>query len=130
MTLHMSNPFVGNAFELARQNSNYRKELATATYSQVVLMSIPPGSEVGEEVHDDVDQNLLFVEGQGKAVLNGEESPIVPGTLVVVPLGTRHNFINTGAIDLKILTIYAPPRHAVGTIHKTIAEAEASEEHY
>jgi len=126
----MPNPFSADVFALAKENANYRKELATVTNSQVVLMSIPAGSEVGEEVHDDVDQNLIFVDGNGKAVLDGVESPIHPGTLVVVPIGTRHNFINTGTTDLKIVTIYAPPRHAVGTIHKTIAEAEASEEHY
>lgn len=115
---------------MAKENSFYRKEIATCRDSQVVIMSIPAGSEVGSEVHNDVDQNLLFVAGTGKAVLNDEESPIAAGTLVVVPRGTKHNFINTGSEDLKIVTIYAPPRHEVGTIHKTFAEGEHDEEHY
>lgn len=126
----MFKPFSGDIVAMAKENPYYRREMATCQDSQVVVMSIPAHSEVGEEVHDDVDQTLLFVAGTGKAVLNGEESPIGNGTLVVVPRGTSHNFINTGTEDLKIVTIYAPPRHEVGTIHKTLEEAEASEEHY
>lgn len=126
----MFKPFSGDIVAMAKENAYYRREVATAQDSQVVVMSIPVGSEVGEEVHDDVDQNLLFVAGTGKAVLNGTESPIAAGTLVMVPRGTSHNFINTGTEDLKIVTIYAPPRHEVGTIHKTLEEAEHDEEHY
>jgi mannose-6-phosphate isomerase-like protein (cupin superfamily) len=126
----MFKPFSGDIIAMAKANSYYRREVATAQDSQVVVMSIPAGSEVGEEVHDDVDQSLLFVAGTGKAVLNGAESPIAAGTLVMVPRGTSHNFINTGADDLKIVTIYAPPRHEIGTIHKTLEEAEHDEEHY
>ena len=125
------NPFIGNIIEIAKENTNYRKEIATVTDSQVVVMSIGPGDDVGEEVHHDVDQTLLFVGGTGKAVLNGEESSIEMGTMAVVPRGTRHNFINTGEGDLKIVTVYAPPHHKVGTVHATKAEAEADEEdHY
>lgn len=124
-------PFTGNIIEIAKANLNYRKEVATVTGSQVVVMSIGPGDDVGEEVHHDVDQTLLFMGGTGKAVLNGEESPIEMGAMVVVPRGTRHNFINTSEDDLKIVTIYAPPHHKVGTVHETKAEAEADEEdHY
>lgn len=126
----MFKPFSGDIVAMAKENPFYRKEVATCRDSQVVIMSIPAGSEVGSEVHNDVDQNLLFVAGTGKAVLNDEESPISVGTLVVVPRGTKHNFINTGSEDLKIVTIYAPPRHEVGTIHKTLEEAEHDEEHY
>lgn len=126
----MFKPFSGDIVAMAKDNAFYRREVATAQDSQVVVMNIPVGSEVGEEVHDDVDQNLLFVAGTGKAVLNGVESPIGEGTLVMVPRGTSHNFINTGSEDLKIVTIYAPPRHKVGTIHKTIEEAEQKPEHY
>lgn len=128
--LGMFKPYSGDIVAMAKENSYYRREVATAQDSQVVVMSIPAGSEVGEEVHDDVDQNLLFVAGTGKAVLNGQESPIAAGTLVMVPRGTSHNFINTGTEDLKIVTIYAPPRHEVGTIHKTLDEAEHKPEHY
>jgi mannose-6-phosphate isomerase-like protein (cupin superfamily) len=91
-------------------------------------MNIPPGGDIGEEVHDDVDQVLVFVQGRGKAILNGQESTVGPDRLVHVPAGTRHNFVNTGAIDLRLYTIYAPPEHEPGTIHKTKAEAEAAHE--
>ncbi len=123
----MPNPFVGDIMALARENDNYRQELVTANFAQVVLMSIPAGGEVGEEVHEDTDQVLLFTEGTGKAVLSDVSNDISMGSLVVVPMGTKHNFINTGSGDLKIVSVYAPPHHPVGTIHKTIADAQAAE---
>lgn len=126
----MSKPFVGDVFSLAKANVYFRKELVTVEGSQVTLMSIPAMSDVGEEVHHDVDQTLIFVEGTGKAVLEGVASPIEHGTMVVVPKGTRHNFVNDGSVDLKIISVYAPPRHKVGTIHKTKEEGESDEEHY
>ncbi|MDO8584064.1 MAG: cupin domain-containing protein, partial [bacterium] len=85
----MSKPFVGPVFSLAKENPYYRKEIATVTGSQVTLMSIPAKSDVGEEVHIDVDQTLIFVEGTGNAVLEGVESKLEPGMMVVVPKGTR-----------------------------------------
>jgi mannose-6-phosphate isomerase-like protein (cupin superfamily) len=112
----------------AKANSYFREVLATGPHSQVVVMNIPPGGDIGEEVHDDVDQVLVFVQGRGKAILNGHESTVGPDRLVHVPAGTRHNFVNTGAIDLRLYTIYAPPEHEPGTIHKTKAEAEAAHE--
>ncbi|HEY1168032.1 MAG TPA: cupin domain-containing protein [Candidatus Limnocylindrales bacterium] len=112
----------------AKANSYFREVLATGPHSQVVVMNIPPGGDIGEEVHDDVDQVLVFVQGRGKAILNGQESTVGPDRLVHVPAGTRHNFVNTGAIDLRLYTIYAPPEHEPGTIHKTKAEAEAAHE--
>jgi mannose-6-phosphate isomerase-like protein (cupin superfamily) len=112
----------------AKANSYFREVLATGPHSQVVVMNIPPGGDIGEEVHDDVDQMLVFVQGRGKAILNGQESTVGPDRLVHVPAGTRHNFVNTGAIDLRLYTIYAPPEHEPGTIHKTKAEAEAAHE--
>ena len=115
--------------EAARRNGAFRRELTTGPHAQVVVMSIPPGGEVGEEVHDDVDQVLAFVEGEGKAVLDGETSPVRPGSLVFVPAGTRHNFTNAGAGDLKLYTVYAPPEHPPGTVHETKAEADAAEPH-
>jgi mannose-6-phosphate isomerase-like protein (cupin superfamily) len=92
-------------------------------------MSIPPGGDIGEEGHEKVDQVLLRVEGEGSAILDGERSPVKPGHLVHVPAGTRHDLVNQGTTDLKLYTIYAPPQHALGTIHRTKAEADASEEH-
>ena len=119
--------FNKNMVTLAQQNKNFRQEVITGTHSQVVLMSILPGSEVGEETHHDIDQVLVFVSGEGEAILNGERSQVVANSLCFVPAGTRHNFINTGTSDLKLYTVYAPPEHAPGTVHKTKAEADAAE---
>jgi len=111
-----------------RRNGWFREVLATGPHAQVVVMNIPPGGEIGEEVHDGVDQVLVFVDGQGEAILDGVRSPVGPDRLVLVSAGTRHNFINTGSTDLRLYTIYAPPEHAPGTIHRTKAEAAAAEE--
>jgi mannose-6-phosphate isomerase-like protein (cupin superfamily) len=115
--------FVG----LARQSEAFRRELATGDHSQIVAMTIPAGGEIGEEVHEDVDQILLFLEGDGEAVLDGERSPVAPDQLVYVEAGTRHNFVNTGPGPLRLLTIYSPPEHAPGTVHATKADADAAE---
>jgi mannose-6-phosphate isomerase-like protein (cupin superfamily) len=112
----------------AEANSYFREVLSTGPNSQVVVMSIPPGGDIGSEVHPDVDQVLVFVQGEGEAILDGEKSAIAVDRLVHVPAGTRHNFVNTGKADLRLYTIYAPPEHAPGTIHKTKAEAVAAHE--
>jgi mannose-6-phosphate isomerase-like protein (cupin superfamily) len=112
----------------AKSNSYFREVLATGPHSQVVVMSIPPGGEIGAEVHPGIDQVLVFVQGEGQAILNGEKSVVSVDRLVQVPAGTRHNFVNTGKTDLRLYTIYAPPEHAPGTIHKTKAEADAAHE--
>jgi mannose-6-phosphate isomerase-like protein (cupin superfamily) len=117
--------------EAAKANSYFRSVLSTGTHAQVVVMSIPPGGEIGAEVHPNLDQVLVFVEGEGVAILDGEESRVGRDRLVHVPAGTRHNFINRGSGDLRLYTVYAPPQHAPGTIHKTKAEADADEaDHY
>jgi mannose-6-phosphate isomerase-like protein (cupin superfamily) len=111
----------------AKANAFFRQVLSTGANAQVVVMSIPPGGEIGEETHDHVDQILAFVEGKGVAILDGQESPVGPDRLVHVPAGTRHNFMNTGSGDLRLYTVYAPPQHAPGTIHHTKVEADADE---
>ena len=117
--------------ETAKANTFFRQVLSTGTHAQVVVMSIPPDGEIGEEVHEHVDQVLAFVEGEGVAILEGEESPVGPDRLVHVPAGMRHNFVNRGSIDLRLFTVYAPPQHAPGTIHRTKADADADEaDHY
>jgi mannose-6-phosphate isomerase-like protein (cupin superfamily) len=117
--------------ETARANTFFRQVLSTGTHAQVVVMSIPPGGEIGEEVHEHVDQVLAFVQGEGVAILDGEESPVGPDRLVHVPAGMRHNFVNRGTIDLRLFTVYAPPQHAPGTIHRTKSDADADEaDHY
>jgi mannose-6-phosphate isomerase-like protein (cupin superfamily) len=111
-------------------NTDFRREIFTDTHAQLVLMSIEPGDEIGEEAHK-VDQILVFVGGQGEAVLNGRRSAVKANSLVVVPAGTRHNFINTGQEPLKLYTIYAPPEEEPGTVHRNKAEADAAEaEHH
>jgi mannose-6-phosphate isomerase-like protein (cupin superfamily) len=110
--------------ELAKKNDNYRKVIATGKFSQIVLMSIPPKGEIGSEVHRDVDQILIFVQGNGTAYLNAEQYTLGPNTAVLVPAGTQHNFTNTGADDLKLYTIYAPAEHKPGIVRKTKEEAD------
>jgi mannose-6-phosphate isomerase-like protein (cupin superfamily) len=119
-------PFNEDIIKRAKANTYFREVLATGPHSQVVVMSIPPGGDIGEEVHDDVDQTLVFVGGEGQAILDGEKSAVAADRLVHVPAGTRHNFVNTGKVDLRLYTIYAPPEHKPGTIHKTKAEADAA----
>src|SRR3712207_9525065 len=109
------------------ENTFFRQEILTNEHSQLVLMSIEPGDDIGEETHD-VDQVLVFVAGEGEAILNGERSGIAANSLVVVPAGTKHNFINTGATALKLFTVYAPPEETPGTLHHNKAEALAAEE--
>jgi mannose-6-phosphate isomerase-like protein (cupin superfamily) len=109
---------------LAKRNEDFRRVVTTGQFSQVVLMSLAPGEEIGEETHHTVDQTLVFVSGVGEAILNGEQTPITINSLYFVPAGTRHNFVNTGPTSLKLYTIYAPPQHAPGAVFRTRAEAE------
>jgi mannose-6-phosphate isomerase-like protein (cupin superfamily) len=106
-------------------NPNFREVLFTGAKSQLVAMSIPPGGEIGEEVHAHVEQTLYFHAGEGEAVLDGKASPIKTGDVLIVTPGTRHNVRNTGSSPLKIATVYAPPNHIDGRIHRTKAEADA-----
>ncbi len=120
--------FNQNIFELTEQNTDFRREILTGQHSQLVLMSIEPGDDIGEETHD-VDQILVVVSGEGEAVLDGERSQISAQRAIVVPAGTQHNFINTGQRALKLWTVYSPPEEAPGTLHRTRAEAQAAEGH-
>lgn len=107
---------------------DFRRVMFTGKKSQLVIMSIPPGGEVGEETHAHVEQTLFFQRGQGVAELDGETSPVGPGDIVVVTPGTKHNVKNTGDEPLKIITVYAPPNHIDGRIHHTKADADADAE--
>ncbi len=117
--------FTGNITEAAAQNQDFRRVLFTGTKSQLVVMSIPPGGEVGQETHLNVEQTFFFQSGTGEASLDGKKTPIGPGDVVVVTPGTDHNFRNTGTVPVKIFTIYAPPNHIDGRIHKTLEDANA-----
>jgi mannose-6-phosphate isomerase-like protein (cupin superfamily) len=113
--------------QAARGNDAFRRVLITGEHAQVVVMTLPAGEEIGEEVHPDTDQLLLFIEGRGEAQLDGRTDPIDEDDLVFVRAGTRHNFVNTGGGPLRILSVYAPPQHPHGTVHLTKADAEAAE---
>jgi mannose-6-phosphate isomerase-like protein (cupin superfamily) len=119
--------YYADALRLAQTNENFRQVLYTTARSQLVLMTLRPGEEIGEEVHEGTDQVLAFVAGQGEAVIEGERQQVRAGSIVVVPGGTRHNFINTGSTPLRLVTVYTPPEHPDGTVHRTKAEAEEYE---
>jgi len=117
-----------NIVQLAKENDNFRKVVETGNHSQVVLMSLLPNEDIGEEVHDENDQILVFVEGEGKAVIGGEESSIGEGDLFLVKSGTKHNFINTSSSSpLKLYTIYSPAHHPSDRIQATKEQATAEE---
>ncbi|MEK7649832.1 MAG: cupin domain-containing protein [Patescibacteria group bacterium] len=109
------------------ENTDYRRVLYTAHHSQLVLMCLQAGEEIGEEVHE-LDQFIRFEEGSAKVILDGVEQTVEGDDAVVIPMGTRHNVINTGAGPLKLYSIYSPPEHKDGTVHRT--KAEAVEEHF
>lgn len=108
----------------AIQNTYFRRVLETGEHTQIVIMNINPGEDIGSEVHADTDQVLYLVKGEGKVILNGEEKPFKEGDIVLVHAGTEHNFITQGEAPMKIITMYSPPHHPEGTIHETKADAE------
>ena len=113
---------------VAETNPDFRRVLWTGKYSQLVIMTIPPDGEIGEEVHPDTDQILTFVSGVGEAQVNGESREVAQGDLVAVPAGAKHNFKNTGPNPLVLYTVYGPPEHADGAVHHTKEEADEAEE--
>lgn len=112
----------------AEKNPDFRRVLWTGKYSQLVIMTIPPGGEIGEEVHPDTDQILTFVSGVGEAQVDGEKREVAQGDLVAVPAGAKHNFLNRGPNPLVLYTVYGPPEHADGAVHHTKEEADEAEE--
>ncbi|HXK36151.1 MAG TPA: cupin domain-containing protein, partial [Candidatus Paceibacterota bacterium] len=110
--------FVADIEQKTLENTDFRRVLYTGKNSQLVVMSIPPGGEIGAEVHADVDQFLRLEQGTGKAVLDGVEHAIADKSAIVVPAGMMHNFINTGTDDMKLYSIYSPPEHKDGTVHR------------
>ncbi|GGD27711.1 cupin domain-containing protein [Sinisalibacter lacisalsi] len=111
--------------DLARENDEFRKVVWTGEETQLVLMAIPEGGEIGGEVHEGHDQLLYFVAGTGVAKIGETECDVADGDVSIVPSGTFHNFRNTGSGMLKLFTTYSPPEHEPGTEHATKAEADA-----
>lgn len=121
--------YVHNIETESLENDYFRKVLYTDERLQLVVMSLAPNEDIGDEVHE-LDQFIRVERGEGKSILDGEEHVISDGYAVIIPKGVRHNIVNGGTGAMKLYTIYTPPQHKDGTIHKTKAEAEAAEEHF
>ncbi|MDI6866222.1 cupin domain-containing protein [Methanoculleus sp.] len=127
----MKKGFVTDIESETKKNTYFRRVLYTGNHSQVVLMCLKPGEEIGAEVHEDVDQFFRFEEGEGVVVIDGVEHQVKDGSAVVVPNGANHNVINTSKkAPLKLYTIYSPPEHRDGVVHRTREEAMADNEHF
>lgn len=122
--------YIVNIEEATTKNSHYRQVLFTAEHTQLVLMSLKPGEEIGEEVHE-LDQFIRFEAGEGTVILDGKTHAVSDGFAVVIPAGTRHNVVNRSkTADLRLYSLYSPPEHKDGTLHKTKREADADEHHH
>lgn len=120
-----------NIEKLTEENDNFRKVLYTGKYSQLVLMSLKPGEEIGMEVHEDTDQFFRFEAGEGKVVIDGNEKMVKDGDAVIVPAGSEHNVLNLSeSEDLKMYTIYSPAHHRDGVVHETKEQAMADDEEF
>ena len=122
--------FVDNIERLTTGNDDYRRVLYTGRHLQLVLMTLQPGEEIGEEVHETHDQFFRIEEGRGQVVIDGQSRDVGDDDAVIVPAGARHNVVNTGAAPLRLYTLYGPPEHREGVVHSTKPDAEAEEEHF
>lgn len=123
--------FVAALEKETEKNSDFRRVLYTGKHSQLVLMSLKPGEEIGEETHNDVDQFFRFERGEGKVIIDGVEHRVKDGDGVIVPAGARHNVVNISKrVNLRLYTIYSPPEHQDGVVRHTKQEAIANEEHF
>jgi len=122
--------YVSNIEKEALENNNFRKTLYTGKTSQLVLMSLKPNEEIGEEVHH-LDQFIRVEKGKGKAVIDGAEHEIKDGSAIVIPAGANHNIINGPDAEMKVYTIYSPPEHKDKTIHQAKEDAvNDKEDHF
>lgn len=121
--------YVVNIEEATKENENFRKVLYTGPNSQLVVMTISAGSDIGEEVHE-LDQFIRLEEGKGQAILNDEVHEIEDDWAVVIPAGVKHNIVNTGEEAMKLYSVYSPAEHRDGVVHATKEEAEADDEHF
>jgi mannose-6-phosphate isomerase-like protein (cupin superfamily) len=116
--------YVDNIERATLENGNFRRVLYTGKNLQLVLMTLPPGCDIGEEVHDDRDQFFRIEEGEGEIHIDGVANKVEDDFAVIVPAGARHNVVNTGSAPLRLYTIYGPPEHKDGTVHKDKEQAE------
>lgn len=121
--------YVVNIEEATKENENFRKVLYTGPNSQLVVMTIQAGEDIGEEVHE-LDQFIRLEEGKGQAILNDEVYEIEDDWAVVIPAGVKHNIVNTGDEVMKLYSVYSPAEHRDGVVHATKEEAEADDEHF
>ena len=121
--------FIGDIEAQTEANHDFRHVLFTGPQLQLVVMALQPGEELGEEIHPGTDQFFRVEEGKGVILMDGRETRIESDMAIVVPAGTRHNIKNTGHKPLQLYTLYAPPQHADGTVHRTKAEADATAVH-
>lgn len=122
--------FVNDIEDLTEHNGDFRRVLYTGKNLQLVLMSIPPGEDIGEEIHPDRDQFFRIEKGKGEVTIDGRTTKVVGDSAILVPAGARHNVKNTGDRPLKLYTLYGPPEHKDGTVHATKAEALRAKEHF
>jgi mannose-6-phosphate isomerase-like protein (cupin superfamily) len=122
--------FVDNIEKLTEENMDFRQVLYTGKNLQLVLMSLLPGEEIGTEIHDDRDQFFRIETGQGEIWIDGVANKVKADDGIIVPAGAEHNVINNGSTPFKLYTIYGPPEHTMGTIHRTKSDADADHEHF
>lgn len=122
--------FVADIEKLTEDNGDFRRVLYTGHHLQLVLMSIGPGEEIGEEVHDDRDQFFRVEAGEGELVIDGVSHRVKADHAMIVPAGARHNVKNAGREPLKLYTLYGPPEHRDGVVHATKSQADADHEHF
>ncbi|HRE44246.1 MAG TPA: cupin domain-containing protein [Terricaulis sp.] len=122
--------FVGDIEDLTEKNTDFRRVLYTGNNIQLVLMAIQPGDEIGEEIHHDRDQFFRIEAGEGEVWIDGVCNKVKEDDGIIVPQGARHNVVSTGSKPLRLYTIYGPPEHVDGTVHKTRKDALASHEHF
>jgi len=122
--------FIADIEDRTESNDDFRRVLYTGPHLQLVVMSLEPGEEIGEEVHEHTDQFFRVETGKGEIVMDGRATQIEGDMAMLVPAGTRHNIRNTSHKALKLYTLYAPPQHADGTVQRTRADAERSTEHF
>jgi mannose-6-phosphate isomerase-like protein (cupin superfamily) len=122
--------FIGDIEALTVGNTHFRRVLYTGRNLQLVLMTLQPGEEIGAEVHDDRDQFFRVERGRGTVWIDGVRTEVADDDAIIVPAGAHHNVANTGDGPLHLYTLYGPPEHVDGTLHRTKAEALANEEHF